>query len=101
MEPGPFTDRVRISGLRLREGRRRAVAGRLVDVVDVSELIVLELRADFYDRRGRLVGSGVQVFDTEAAEPFEDTALPSAVRADEPAPRAVAAELAVPQLVNG
>ncbi|MFE3187690.1 hypothetical protein ACFXHA_01695 [Nocardia sp. NPDC059240] len=55
LTPGPFTDRVRLSGTRL-DGA--TVHGTLAVTSDVSDLLALEVRADFYDASGHLVGSG-------------------------------------------
>ncbi|GAB2540247.1 hypothetical protein GCM10027167_51350 [Nocardia heshunensis] len=55
LTPGPFTDRVRLSGTRL-EGA--TVSGTVAVTSDVSDLLALEVRADFYDVSGHLVGSG-------------------------------------------
>jgi hypothetical protein len=99
IEPGPFTDRVVIRSLRVEPGARPLVRGRIRNSVDVSELIVLELRADFYDRTGRLVGSGVRVFEdlhAGAGEPF----AAFTISPDGRAPTAVSAILTIPQLAN-
>lgn len=98
VEPGPFTDRVSFSGLTLRRGTRPSVTGRIRNRVDVSELLLLELRVNFYDRRGRVIGSGKRVFLDQ--EEFGTHPLRFAVRARRPAAAAVAAQLSVPQLVN-
>ncbi|WP_157514069.1 hypothetical protein [Nocardia concava] len=55
LSPGPFTDRVRLSGTRL-EGA--TVRGTLAITTDVSDVLALELNAAFYDAGGRLVGTG-------------------------------------------
>ncbi|MER5865992.1 hypothetical protein [Kitasatospora sp. NPDC002040] len=57
LEEGPFTDRVKFSGLAL-NGKAGAVTGHLAITSDVSDLLALELRAAFYDAGGRLLGSG-------------------------------------------
>ena len=99
VEDGPFTDRVRITGLVLVPGDPPVVRGRIVNTVDVSELIVLELQADFYDAAGRFLGSGRQVFRDAHADPAEGP-LAFRVRASAPQPAAVSAVVSVPQLVN-
>jgi len=76
----------------------------------VSEVIVLELGADFYDAQGRYLGSGTATY---ADEEFTDTGAtpiaPSAPDAEtfvvsvpstEPLDGAASAVLTVPQLVN-
>jgi len=99
VEDGPFTDRVRITGLAIAPGPRPVVRGRIVGSVDVSELIVLELRADFYDAAGRFVGSGRRVFHDAHADAREGP-LAFRIRASAPLPGAVSALLSIPQLVN-
>jgi hypothetical protein len=99
VEDGPFTDRVTLAGVRLAPGRRASVTGRLNNAVDVSELIVLELQADFYDEAGRLVGTGRQVFEDAHARPGEPP-LDFSIRAPASAPPAASAVLSIPQLVN-
>lgn len=54
---GPFNDRVRILNLHLKSGRRPHLTGRLRGTVDVSDLLLLEVRADFFDRSGVHLGS--------------------------------------------
>lgn len=55
VEPGPFTDRIKLTGTRL-DGN--AVHGRLAITTDVSDVLALEVSAAFYDAAGRLVGTG-------------------------------------------
>jgi hypothetical protein len=98
VEPGPFTDRVRVEDLRIERGARPVVSGRLVNLVDVSDVLALELAVRFYDRRGRPVASGRRVFDH--AESFHDRPLTFRIEATRPAATAVAALLTIPQLVN-
>lgn len=100
LDPGPFSDRVRVTGMRLGGGARPRLTGRLVNVADVSELIVLELRADFYDRRGRRVATGTRVYGEYGEAAAHDNPLAFAVPAARRAPSAVAAVLTIPQLVN-
>ncbi len=57
LEDGPFTDRIKFTGLRL-DPKSTAVTGHLAITSDVSDLLVLEVRAAFYDANGRLLGSG-------------------------------------------
>lgn len=99
VQTGPFTERLRISELRLTE---QAITARLDVVSDVSEIINLEVRVDFYDSAGALLGSGRQVFVTKDTEAFHTTSgvvgLPLSVPA--PASGAHSALLSVPVLVN-
>lgn len=106
VEPGPFTDRVAFSELAVRAGDRPSVTGVLTSTVDVSGVIVLTLRADFYDAGGRLLGSGTATY---ADEEFADTGaqpigpgepVPVEVVGDGPLTGAVSAVLTVVQLVN-
>ncbi len=55
--PGPLTGRVAVGALALEAGERPAVTGTVQVTTDVSTLIVMELRAGFYDAGGRLVSS--------------------------------------------
>ena len=98
---GPFSDRVEISRLRFAAERARpVVTGRTVNVTDVSDVIVFEVRADFYDRRGRHVGSGAQVLQNAEAFDREAEAIRLAIRPAGSAHGAVAAIVSIPQLVN-
>lgn len=98
VEDGPFTDRVKTSNLRLQGAKRPHLSGQLLNLTDVSEVLLLELRADFYDRSGRYLGSGQQTF--EEAEAFSDTALRFTINGGKQPRPATAAILTVPQLVN-
>ena len=112
IEDGPFTDRLAFDALTLTPGERPAVIASVSNTVDVSELIVLELRADFYDAQGAYLGSGAATY---ADEEFADTgAIPLehgtgvqdndsfdvSVSSTDVLPAAVSAILTVPQLVN-
>lgn len=111
IEEGAFTDRLDINGLALEQGQRPSVTAQLGNAVDVSDLIVLELQADFYDASGRFLGSGTATY---ADEEFADTGATSLrhgtgqhdeafevnVRSDRQLPGAKSAILTVPQLVN-
>ncbi|MFJ1647062.1 hypothetical protein [Streptomyces sp. NPDC088258] len=66
IEPGPFTDRVRITGLKLTGGS--AVTGRLTITTDVSHVLALEVRAAYYDDAGRLLGTGSFEYQEEGGE---------------------------------
>lgn len=79
IEDGPFTDRVRASRLQVRPGRRPVLTGRLLNRTDVSEVLALQLQADFYDRRSRYLGSGKTIY--EEAEEFFAEPLRFQVRA--------------------
>lgn len=106
---GPFTDRVRFDGLRLRvtEGGSR-VSGSLVVTSDVSDLIVAEVVVAFYDERGRLLDAGTAVLRDEHAGGEGPGSAPPTTRTEgEPhpfqvrGPRGVAsATVGLPTLVN-
>ncbi|MBA2807794.1 hypothetical protein E0500_010325 [Streptomyces sp. KM273126] len=66
IEEGPFTDRVRLTGLSLTGGS--AVSGHLAITSDVSDVLALELRAAYYDAEGRLVGTGSFEYQEEGQE---------------------------------
>lgn len=111
IEPGPFTDRLAFDDLALQPGERPTVTATVANTVDVSELIVLQLRADFYDTGGRLLGSGTATY---ADEEFADTGATAlehgtgvhddsfavTVASPQPLPAASSAILTVAQLVN-
>lgn len=109
LEQGPFTDRLAVTGLALQGGSR--VVGTVANTVDVSELILLQVQADFYDGAGRLLGSGTASYaDAEFADTgaiavphgtgLHDDGLPIAVTARPALTGAVSAVVTVPQLVN-
>ncbi len=99
LQPGPFDDRVRIRGARLSGDR---VTASLDVVSDVSELIALEIRVDFYDTSGTLIGTGRQQDDAKDSERYHGTGgvrgLPVTVRS--PGRGASSAVLSIPVLVN-
>ena len=108
VEAGPFTDRLTFSGLAVQGAQ---VVGRVENAVDVSELIVLALQADFYDASGRLLGSGTATYADEEFADTGATPLPHGTGVHDEAfrvvvpsrprlPGAVSAVLTVPQLVN-
>ena len=78
LQPGPFDDRVRIRGARL------------------------EIRVDFYDTSGTLIGTGRQQDDAKDSERYHGTGgvrgLPVTVRS--PGRGASSAVLSIPVLVN-
>lgn len=120
LEQGPFTDRVRITKLTLSEkpsgksSEKPSVTGHFAITSDVSDVLALELRAAFYDERGRLVGTGSFQYaeEGEAGEAAHGTAGHAAPRAEgagidftavPKAPltgKAASAVLSVPVLVN-
>ncbi|MFX0578284.1 hypothetical protein [Nocardia nepalensis] len=65
LTPGPFTDRVRLTGTRLAGS---TVHGTLAITTDVSDVLALEVRAAFYDAAGRLIGTGL--FEHADEEPY-------------------------------
>ncbi|RYV51199.1 hypothetical protein [Pengzhenrongella frigida] len=99
VDDGPFTDRLRITELRLSDS---AVTGSLAVTSDVSEVLNLEVRVDFYGAAGDLLGSDRQVFTARDTEPFHSTAgvvgLPITVPA--PVPGSHSAVVSIPVLVN-
>ncbi|WP_217921961.1 hypothetical protein [Miltoncostaea oceani] len=99
VEEGPFTDRVEIEALTISDDARPVVRGRIRNSVDVSELIVLELQADFYDARGTFIGTGLQVFLDSHAGAGDDP-LSFAIRSPVPVSRGASAILTIPQLAN-
>ncbi|MEV7423585.1 hypothetical protein [Streptomyces sp. NPDC091212] len=66
VEQGPFTDRVRLTGLKLTG--EPAVTGHLTITTDVSHVLALEVRAAYYDDAGRLLGTGTFEYQEEGAE---------------------------------
>jgi len=111
IEPGPFTDRLEFADLSLQPGERPVVTAGLSNAVDVSELIVLELRADFYDARGGYLGFGTADYadkeyaDSGATPLTHDIgehgdSFTVAVVSSTPLTGATSAILTVPQLVN-
>ncbi|TNC23682.1 hypothetical protein [Amycolatopsis alkalitolerans] len=66
VEPGPFTDRVRLTGLRL-DAAASTVQGHLAITSDISDVLALDVHAAFYDAQGRLLGTGT--FHYEEEEP--------------------------------
>ncbi len=95
IQPGPFTDKLKIAALRLSDGPRPALSGSLLQRTDVSEVLSLILRADFYDAGGNLVGSRQRSFGE--VEEFFDPAfrLKFKLRADRALPGASSAVLSV------
>lgn len=87
-----------IRRLRFERGPRPRVDGELFNVTDVSDVLALELRADFYDGEGRLLGSGTRAW--KDAEPFHEESLRFSVKGGEDSADARWALLSVPQLVN-
>ncbi|MCU1692363.1 MAG: hypothetical protein JWM64_1454 [Frankiales bacterium] len=96
--PGPFDDRFGLTGTRLGPD---GVHTRVDVTSDVSDLLALEVVADFYDASGRLLGSGRAEHSDEQmtgtpGQPV-DLVVPAA-----PAwsGRTASAVLSVPVLVN-
>jgi len=73
------------------------LTGRLLTTQDVSEILALTVRADFYDRRGRYLTSGTRSLEDQ--EEAFDEALRFSVEADGSAPAASVALLSVPEFV--
>lgn len=101
--PGPFDSRFTLDRLALAAG---VATGRLTVTSDVSELIVLEVHAAFYDRAGGLLGGGVQVIEEgdgskDDRHPAEHGGAEVRVSAARPWAALVSSVvLAVPVLVN-
>ena len=106
--PGPFTDRLRLDGLRLRtDSDRSVVSGELVVTSDVSELLAGEVVIGFYDAAGKLLGADKADLGGLEHEHEEPSGPPTTRTEGEPHPFTVrgpagasAATLAVPNLVN-
>ncbi|MFJ8040814.1 hypothetical protein ACIRBX_09955 [Kitasatospora sp. NPDC096147] len=104
LEPGPFTDRVKLERLTLDKGS--AVGGHLTITSDISDVLALELRAAFYDQQGQLAGTGTFHYQEEesegahlgprAAEGGIDFSIPAEKLTSSP----VTAVLSLPVLVN-
>ncbi len=98
LEDGPFVDRLRFEQLSLRPGPRPRASGTVRTGFENSTLISMELEVDFYDEDGRLVGKGTRVYGRGPV--LSRKPLQFSVRSRTPAPEAVTALLAVPDLVN-
>ena len=98
VENGPFIDRLKITDLSLRPGAKPRVSGALSTGFENSTLISMGLEVDFYDENGRLVGKGTRQYGRGPI--LSRKALRFSVRSQKPAPSAVTALLAVPDLVN-
>lgn len=98
---GPFDDRVQLSGTTLTDG---VVRTALAVTSDVSEIIVLEAQADFYDRAGLLLGTARTTHEDDHAdgEEHDPSELVELVLPAEPAwaGRVHSAVLSLPVLVN-
>lgn len=101
VQPGPFDDRFSLAATRLAGD---AVTTSLTVQSDVSELIVLETQADFYDAAGVLLGSVRDTHEDDHGDGEAHTAaeaVPLQMRADPAyADRVHSAVLSVPVLVN-
>ena len=98
---GPFDDRFTMADLTLGSG---GVAGALTVTSDVSELIVLEVHAGFFDRAGGLLGTQVKVHrdDHADARPHSEQETVEFDLTPDPAyaARVSSARVWVPVLVN-
>ncbi|MFF2197403.1 hypothetical protein [Streptomyces sp. NPDC058157] len=65
-EQGPFTDRVKLTDLKLTGAP--AVTGHIAISSDVSDTLALELTAAYYDAQGRLLGTGTFHHEEEGEE---------------------------------
>ncbi|MEC3956454.1 hypothetical protein VMT65_25700 [Nocardia sp. CDC153] len=102
LSPGPFTDRVRLTGTRL-DGP--SVHGTLAITTDVSDVLALEVHAAFYDATGHLVGAGT--FEHADEEPVaggphipSNDGIPFTITATPVDATVAAAVLSIPVLVN-
>ncbi|MFF2953472.1 hypothetical protein ACFVVU_19240 [Kitasatospora sp. NPDC057965] len=105
VQDGPFTDRVKLTGLALSKGS--TVGGHLTVTSDISDVLALEIGAAFYDDGGRLVGTGAFHYQEEepatgehdgpraAGEGIDFTAV-----AEKLTGTPVSAVLSIPVLVN-
>ncbi|UGQ11528.1 hypothetical protein LO772_32905 [Yinghuangia sp. ASG 101] len=104
LEQGPFTDRLSITGLTLTG--EPSVTGHMVVTSDVSDVIALELRAAYYDDRGRLVGTTSFEYQEEGHAHTAETAAAEHEGIDFTIPATglsgtpVTALVSVPVLVN-
>ena len=101
VQPGPFDDRFSLAGTRLAGA---AVTTSVTVESDVSEIIVLETQADFYDAAGALLGSARATHEDDHGDGEAHTAaeaVPLRMPADPAyAARVHSAVLSVPALVN-
>ncbi|WP_405495239.1 hypothetical protein [Nocardia sp. NBC_00511] len=101
VEPGPFTDRVRVTGTRL-DGS--TVHGTLTVTSDISDVLALEVHAAFYDAAGRLSGTGMfQHADAESVTAVHvphGTGIDFTITATSAANPVSAVVLSIPVLVN-
>ena len=102
VRPGPFDDRFVLRGTVLRSG---VVTSALDVTSDVSEVIVAEVTADFYDATGSLLGSARTTLEEghaeDGGEHHGDEALEVVLTAAPSYASSVhSAVLAVPVLVN-
>ncbi|MDJ0382473.1 hypothetical protein [Streptomyces sp. G-G2] len=71
VEEGPFTDRVKLTSLKLTSLKptgKAAVAGHLAITSDVSDVLALEVRAAYYDASGHLLGTGTFQYQEEGED---------------------------------
>lgn len=107
LEDGPFTDRVRVSGLRVEAtDTGPLVTGVIHAVADPSDLLVLEVLATFYGSDGRPIATGRQVFRHEHADegripdPNHGNLVRLRLAASRPVSGPVSAVISIPTLVN-
>ncbi|MFB0627904.1 hypothetical protein [Streptomyces sp. AB3(2024)] len=67
VQQGPFTDRVKLTGLHL-AASPSSVAGHIAIGSDVSDTLALEITAAYYDAEGRLLGTGTFHHEEEGEE---------------------------------
>ncbi|RKE20477.1 hypothetical protein [Streptomyces sp. TLI_171] len=105
VENGPFTDRIRLTGLALTA--TPAVTGHLTVTSDVSDVLALEVHAAYYDAAGHLLGTGTFQYQEEEAATGQHAGPRAAgegidltVPADHLTGTPTGAVLTVPVLVN-
>ena len=105
LEPGPFTDRVALTGLRL-DAAAGVVHGHLTITSDVSDVLALDIRAAFYGADGKLLGTGTFHYQEEGDgeehkhAPATHGGIDIAVAAAPATNGATSAVLSIPVLVN-
>ncbi|MEU3406851.1 hypothetical protein ABZ766_23335 [Streptomyces sp. NPDC006670] len=65
-EQGPFTDRVKLTDLKLTG--TPSVTGHIAISSDVSDTLALEITAAYYDAQGRLLGTGTFRYQEEGED---------------------------------
>ncbi|MEV4558281.1 hypothetical protein AB0K51_15000 [Kitasatospora sp. NPDC049285] len=105
LDNGPFTDRVKLTGLSLTGAP--AVTGHLTITSDVSDVLALEVHAAYYDATGHLLGTGTFQYQEEEAATGQHTGpratgegIDITIPADHLTGTPTGAVLTIPVLVN-